>query len=128
MGVAKRILLWLMAAFYVAAGVMHFTRPDYYRPMMPPYLPWHDALIHLSGAAEVGLGIAVLIPPLRPLAAWGIVLLLIAVFPANVHIAQHDVPVFGAAEGAGIGNWLRLPLQGVLIAWAWWYTREDGTG
>ena len=118
----KHILLYLMAGFYIVAGVMHFVRPGYYVPMMPPYLPWHMLLIYLSGVAEVVLGIAVLIPSLRSAAAWGIILLLIAIFPANLHIALHNVPVFGAAEGAGIGNWIRLPFQLVLIAWAWWYT------
>jgi len=115
-------MLWGMAAFYVVAGLMHLARPDYYLPMMPPYLPWHSELILLSGLAEAGLGIAVLIPALRARAAWGIILLLIAVFPANLHIAMHNVPVFGAAQGAGIWNWVRLPLQLVLILWAWWYT------
>ena len=123
MSTTKRILLWVMGVFYVLAGVMHFVRPEFYRPMMPPYLPWHDFLIYLSGLAETGLGIAILIPSIRPLAAWGIILLLIAIFPANLHIALHNVPVFGATEGAGIGNWIRLPFQLVLIAWAWWYTR-----
>lgn len=118
---APMVLLWLMAAFYVLAGVMHFVRPDFYLPMMPPYLPWHAALVFLSGLAEVVLGVAVLIPTLRPWAAWGIILLLVAVFPANIHIAQHDVPVFGAVRGAGKWNWVRLPLQGVLIFWAWRY-------
>ena len=123
----KRVLLWLMAAFYVFAGVMHFVRPDYYTPAMPPYLPWHEALIFLSGVAEVGLGIAVLIPSLRRWAAWGIIALLIAIFPANVHIALYNVPMFGNPEGAGIFNWIRLPLQLVLILWAWWYTQPDRT-
>ena len=118
----KRALLLLMAVFYTLAGVMHLFRPDFYLPMMPPYLPWHAELVWLSGVAELALGLAVLVPALRAPAAWGIVLLLIAVFPANVHIALHNVPVFGASEGAGIGNWIRLPVQGLLIAWAWWYT------
>lgn len=117
----KRVLLWIMAAFYVLGGVMHFARPDFYLPMMPPYLPWHAALIFLSGVAELGLGLAVLSPVLRRFAAWGIILLLIAIFPANIHIALHNVPVFGATQGAGVWNWVRLPLQGVLILWAWWY-------
>jgi uncharacterized membrane protein len=125
MSIVKRGLLWLMAAFYIAAGVMHFVSPEAYRPMMPPYLPWHEALIFLSGVAELGLGIAVLFPALRPWAAWGIILLLIAIFPANVHIALHNVPVFGAAEGAGVWNWVRLPVQGLLILWAWWYTGPE---
>ena len=120
----KRVLLYLLAVFYTLAGVMHLLRPDYYLPMMPPYLPWHAELVWLSGVAELALGLAVLVPALRMLAAWGIILLLVAVFPANVHIALHNVPVFGAKEGAGIGNWIRLPVQGLLIAWAWWYTRE----
>ncbi|MEO8602601.1 MAG: DoxX family protein [bacterium] len=125
MSIAKRILLYVMAAFYIVAGVMHFLHPEFYRPMMPPYLPWHGFLIFLSGLAEFGLGIAVLFPSVRPLAAWGLILMLIAIFPANLHIALHNVPVFNNTEGAGILNWVRLPLQGLLILWAWWYTRDD---
>jgi len=118
----KTVLLWTMGIFYVAAGSLHFTRPEFYVPMMPTYLPAHLALIYLSGLAEVALGMAVLVPATRVPAAWGLILLLIAIFPANVHIALHNVPVFGAQEGAGIWNFVRLPVQGLLIAWAWWYT------
>ena len=117
----KHILLYVMAAFYVFAGAMHFIRPGVYAPMMPPYLPWPMALILVSGAAEIILGLAILSERLRPYAAWGIILLLIAVFPANIHIALNNVPLFGNPEGAGIWNWVRLPLQGVLALWAWWY-------
>jgi uncharacterized membrane protein len=95
--------------------------------MMPPYLPAHVALIYLSGLAEMILGLAVLVPATRTLAAWGIIVLLVAIFPANVHIALHDVPVFGAKDGAGIWNFVRLPVQGLLIAWAWWYTGPSGS-
>jgi uncharacterized membrane protein len=123
----KRILLGVMGLFYILGGINHFRSPEFYQPMMPPYLPLHDALIALSGIAEIGLGIAVLVPQVRRLAAWGVILLLIAVFPANIHIALNNVPLGGAEEGAGILNWVRLPLQGVLIAWAWWYTRPEGT-
>jgi uncharacterized membrane protein len=77
--------------------------------------------------AEIALGVAVLFGPVRRLAAWGLVALLVAVFPANLHVALHDVPMLGASEGLGIWNWLRLPIQPVLIAWAWWYTRPDET-
>ena len=123
MGRGKRFMLWFMGIFYVLAGVAHFVRTDAYMLMMPPYLPAHRELILLSGVAEVVLGLAVLVPRTRRLAAWGIILLLIAIFPANLHIAMHDVPLFGATHGAGIWNWVRLPFQGVLIAWAWWYTQ-----
>ena len=111
-----------MGVFYMVAGLVHFARPDHYLPMMPPYLPAHAELIFLSGAAEVILGVAVLVPRLRRIAAWGIIALLIAIFPANLHIALHDIPLFGATHGAGIWNWVRLPFQAVLIAWAWSYT------
>jgi uncharacterized membrane protein len=121
----KRFMLWFIGIFYVLAGIAHFVRTDAYMPMMPPYLPAHRELILLSGVAEVVLGLAVLVPQTRRLAAWGIILLLIAIFPANLHIAMHDVPLFGATQGAGIWNWVRLPFQGVLIAWAWWYTQAD---
>ena len=123
----KTVLLWTMGIFYVAAGSLHFARPAFYVPMMPTYLPAHLALIYLSGLAEVALGVAVLVPATRVPAAWGLVLLLIAIFPANVHIALHNVPVFGAKEGAGIWNVVRLPVQGLLIAWAWWYTGPSVT-
>ena len=125
MSLVKRILLWVMAVFYVFAGAMHFINPDFYMPIMPPYLPWHLELVYLSGIAEIVLGVAVLIPAWRRLAAWGIILLLIAIFPANLHVALNDVPLAGSSEGAGIWNWIRLPFQFVLIAWAWWYTRDD---
>lgn len=124
MRLTKRVLLWVMAIFYVFGGINHFRNPDFYMPMMPPYLPWHAGLVFLSGVAEVILGIAVLIPQLRQIAAWGIIALLIAIFPANLHIALYNVPLSGAVEGFGIWNWVRLPFQLVLIAWAWWYTRE----
>jgi uncharacterized membrane protein len=117
--------LVLMGAFYVFAGWNHFANPEFYRPMMPPYLPAHDLLIVVSGAAEIALGIAVLIPRTRVLAAWGIVALLVAVVPANFHIAIHDIPIGGAAEGGGALNWVRIAFQPVLMLWAWWHTRRD---
>lgn len=124
MSIAKRVLLYLMGAFYVFAGTMHFVRPEAYLPMMPAYLPAHAALIFWSGVAEVACGLGVLVPQTRVLAAWGTIALLVAIFPANIHVALHNVPLFGATEGAGALNYARLPFQLVLIAWAWWYTRE----
>ena len=62
------MLQWVMGVFYIVAGINHFLAPHFYMPMMPPYLPWHAGLVFLSGVAELGLGIAVLIPPLRRMA------------------------------------------------------------
>ena len=121
----KTALLYLMGAFYIFAGVNHFLDPAFYLQIMPPYLPWHLELVYLSGLAEILVGVGVLIPRTRVISAWATIALLIAVFPANVHVALNDVPMIDAEEGAGIWNWVRLPFQAVFIAWAWWYTRED---
>ncbi len=125
MSLVKRILLWVMAVFYVSAGINHFRDPGFYLPMMPPFLPWPEALVFGSGVAEVALGIAVLVPRWRRPAAWGLIALLIAVFPANLYIAFENIPLSGRHEGLGLLNWVRLPFQAVFIAWAWWYTRPD---
>jgi uncharacterized membrane protein len=124
MKIVKLGLLGVMALFYVFAGIQHFRVPDFYMPMMPPYLPWHAELVFLSGVAEVLCGLGVLIPATRKYAAWATIALLVAVFPANIHVAVNNVPVFGATEGAGTVGYIRLPLQLVLIAWAYWYTKD----
>ncbi len=103
-----------LSALFVTAGVMHFARPKFFVKMMPPQLPWHRELVALSGVAEVALGLALLIPALRTYAAWGLIALLIAVFPSNVYAAVAGLP--------GRGGYPRLPFQLVLIAWAWWFT------
>ena len=106
-----------MATLYVVAGVNHFINPRMYLKIIPPYLPAPVALNYVAGAAEVILGIALLFPATRSWAAWGVIALLVAVFPANVYMYQQQL--------SGIPAWIllaRLPLQLVLIAWAWWYT------
>ncbi len=119
MRMIKLTLLWIMGLLYIAAGVNHFVHPDFYVKIMPPYLPWHLELVYISGVAEFLLGVLVLIPQTRSLAAWGLIALLIAVFPANLHMALNP-DLYSNIPPAVL--WLRLPLQGVLIAWAYWYT------
>jgi uncharacterized membrane protein len=121
----RQVLLVVMAAFYVLAGLNHFRDPDFYVRIMPPYVPWHRALVFLSGVAEVVLGALVLPRKTRRIAGLGLIALLAAVFPANVHMALHpdahpDVPAWAL--------YLRLPLQGVLVAWAYWVTRTGSDG
>ena len=115
----KDIGLYIMALLYIAAGVNHFRIPWFYKKIIPPYLPAHDLINKVSGVAEILLGIGLMIPYTRSVSAWGIILLLIAVFPANIYHLQ--------AKGAGMkipvwGLWLRLPIQFVLIYWAYLYT------
>ena len=114
----------LMAGLYIAAGVGHFVVTRAYVRIMPDYCPAHRELVLLSGAAEIAGGLGLLVPPTRRTAAWGIILLLIAVFPANLWMVQHperypNVPLWI--------SWLRLPLQLALIAWAWQYTKPEAT-
>ena len=87
---------------------------------MPPYLPFHRELVFLSGVCEIVLGLLLLIPKTTRLAAWGLMALLIAVFPANVYMFQHQELFHVSA----VVLLLRLPLQAVLILWAWIYTRS----
>ena len=91
---------------------------------MPPYLPWHYELVLISGVFEILGGVALLIPRLQVVAAWGLIALLVAVFPANIYMAQHPelYPVIPPTV-----LWARLPLQGVFILWAYWYTRIKET-
>ena len=110
---------FILAFFMIGAGVMHFARPDFYLKIMPPYLPAHYELVILSGVCEVVLGILLLVPKVSKLAAWGIIVLLIAVFPANIHIYQNPEVL----PAPPILHLLRLPLQGLLILWAYWHTK-----
>ena len=115
---------WAFAALFVAAGVGHFAATEFYLKIMPPYLPWHRPLVLLSGAFEIALGIMLLIPRTSRLAAWGIIALLVAVFPANVFMVQH-AEKFPLSPPLLL---LRLPLQGVLILWACQYMRGSPSG
>lgn len=120
MAVFKTIMKFLLCAFFVGAGVMHFVNPGFFLKIMPPYLPWHLELVYLSGIFEIVLGILVVIPKYTRLAAWGLIALLIAVFPANIHLAMNPQIMPDVSPTAHL---IRLPFQLVFIAWAWWFTR-----
>ena len=102
----------MIGALFIIAGAYHFVNQATYLGMMPSYLPWHAALVALSGLAEIGGGVGVFIPRLRSMAAWALILLLIAVFPANIQMALHGLP--GKAIPRWV-LWLRLPLQPIFI-------------
>ncbi len=121
----KRILLWVMAAFYVFGGFNHLMNPEFYVAIMPPGLPNPEWLNVLAGLAEIVLGVYVLEPRVRVLAAWGIIALLVAVFPANVYVAVENLGTGGPGTGNAVLNYVRLPFQALFAVWAWWYTRPD---
>jgi uncharacterized membrane protein len=113
----RPVALPMLALFFVAAGLNHFLNPAPYLSMIPPYLPRPQMLNLVSGAAEIAGGLGVLHPPTRRFAGWGLVALLVAVFPANLYVALHGW------KGENIAPWLlwaRLPLQPLLIALVYW--------
>lgn len=119
--VLRRRLRYGLGAFFIVAGFAHFVAPRLYNPMMPDWLPTtsHRPLIYLSGLAEPVGGIGVLTARLRRAAAWGLIALLVVIFPANLHVALN--PAAGAQFGPSQSVlWLRLPFQAVFIAWVWW--------
>jgi len=110
-----------MGTMYMVAGTAHLWLTPAFARIVPGYLPAHRELVLLSGVAELAGGLGVLLPSTHRLAAWGLVALLLAVFPANLWMAQH--PELFPAVPVWI-LWSRLPLQAPLVAWAWWEARR----
>jgi uncharacterized membrane protein len=118
----KTFFLLLLSLFFTYAGIDHLVSPGFYVSIMPPWIPWHLELVYLSGVFEVMGGIGVLIPRFRAMAGSGLVLLLIAVYPANLHMAFNphlfpDIPL--------VALYIRLALQFLAFYWAYTVTRPD---
>jgi len=114
---------FVMGTLYLGAGVLHFVATSRYVAIMPPYLPAQRELVLISGAAEIAGGAGLLVPRTRFAAAIGLLALYVAVFPANVNMALHPIASFAWVPRWVL--WARLPLQALLIAWAWW-VRKSG--
>ncbi len=108
-----------MAAFYVVAGVNHFINPRFYYKMVVDFLPYPDAVVAVSGVIEILCGVGLMIPQTRLVAAWATIALLLAIFPANIYMALHPEK-WGFST---VALYLRLPIQLLLIWWAYTYTR-----
>jgi uncharacterized membrane protein len=110
-----------MSVLYVTAGAYHFIHPEVYRKIMPHWLPWHEELIFISGLSEILFALFLLLPLTRPLGAWCIIALLIAVFPANIQMTLNYFHDDNPRLWLSI---VRLPLQFLLIWWAYSFTRR----
>jgi len=110
----------LLALAFIAAGALHFVRPRTYEEIMPGYLPAHHELVLASGAAEIASALAILYPRTRRLGGLWLAATLVAVFPANIHMALHPDRYPGVAPAL---LWARLPIQPLLI---WWVLRATG--
>jgi uncharacterized membrane protein len=118
----KEILRAVLSIAIIIVGITHFIKPEEYAKIVPPPLPPY-AMVYVSGVFEILGGIGLAIPWVSVAAAWGLVALFIAVFPANLYQTFNSIPIEGIPHYPLL-YWVRLPFQAVLIAWAWWYTRN----
>ena len=111
------VLRRLAGPFFVGAGALHFIKPKPYRAIMPPYIPAPDLMVALSGVAEIAGGAGLIVGRTRRLAGWWLVGTLVAVFPANLHMALHPEPFEKIVPGGRAGLYARLPFQALFVAW-----------
>jgi uncharacterized membrane protein len=118
--IAVRLLL---TALFLLAGTVHLRAPELFMPVMPPWIPFHRACILISGVCEILGGVGLLVPfrSVQLVSGWGLTLLLVAVFPANIYMAAAHIKVHGFPSRAWMG-WARLPLQPLLILAVLWVT------
>ena len=115
----KSILIVISSIFYSIVGIKHFIEPDYFLSIIPPYLPFHLELVYISGFFEILFGLMILFPKYRYYGSIGLIFLLIAVFPANIYLAQSKEAQEAIGTSQQIAIW-RLPIQGILIWIAYW--------
>ncbi len=119
----KEIFRAILSVAIIIVGITHFIKPEEYAKIVPPQFGDRFAMVYISGFFEILGGIGLIIPFVSVAAAWGLIALFIAVFPANIYQAIHSIPIEGIPHHPLL-YWLRLPFQAVFIAWAWWYTRN----
>ena len=119
----RTVLRWLLSIFMVVAGANHFVAPTAYVAMMPSTLPAPAALVYISGVAEILGGLGLILPATRWYAGWGLIALFVAVFPANINMAVHHLSLGGRSVPTW-ALWARLPVQAVLVVWAYWCSQR----
>lgn len=122
----KELFRVILSVSIVIVGLLHFAVPDPFVKIMPSFLPYPLELVYISGFFEILGGIGLLVPRVSRAAAWGLIALFIAVFPANINMAVNHIEIETIpGSGSPLFQAVRLPLQAVLIAWAWWYTKPS---
>ena len=119
----KEIFRVILSVAIIFVGITHFVKPEEYAKIVPPQLGDKLAMVYISGFFEILGAVGLLIPFVSVAAAWGLIALFIAVFPANIYQAIHSISIEGIPHHPLL-YWFRLPFQAVFIAWAWWYTRK----
>ncbi len=120
----KLITIYFMSISYTYVGVRHFIDPDFFLAIMPNYLPYHLEFVYLSGIAEFSFGILLLFKKTRTFAAYGLIILLVSVFPANIHLVESELSqsILGATKNQTI---IRLPFQILFISLAYWHSKNN---
>lgn len=113
-----------MSFIYILGGINHFIKPEFYKQLMPPFLPYHYELIFISGVIELLLGVGLYFSKTRKLSAIGIIALLIAIYPANIYMWKYNIQIDGNPTPA-IFHYIRLPFQFILMYWAYYYYRKE---
>ena len=116
----KTISIIIMSLFYIGAGINHFINPDWFVRIVPPILPFKITIVYISGIFEVILGSLLIFPKTRFIAGWGLILLLLAVYPANIYVALTNGK---AMDTSPMIAWTRLPFQFVFIGLAYWHSK-----
>lgn len=122
MPTVKLIALWVLAIFMICIGVMHFARPKPFIRIVPKSLPAPKALVYISGFFEIAGGVGLLIPATQQAAAWGLIALYVAVFPANIYMLTENISLNPKKPIPRWALWARLPFQFLFMAWAYWFT------
>jgi uncharacterized membrane protein len=122
-GLFRTVARWVLTLFVGAVGVLHFVAPGPFVAIIPSFLPAPLLLVYVSGVFEILGAIGIQVPRTRRLAGWGLVLLFIAVFPANINMAVNNIQPEGATLSP-IALWARLPFQPLFMLWAWWSSRR----
>lgn len=121
----KQAVKVVTALAMIGVGIMHFLRPEGFVKIVPSYLPAPLMLVYVSGAFEMAGGAGLLVKRTQRAAAWGLVALYVAVFPANINMAIHHIQMDELTPLPVWVMWARLPFQALFIAVAWWLAQPD---
>ena len=117
----KYFSIIIMSLFYIGAGINHFLNPEWYVRIVPPILPFKTAIVYISGLFELILGVLLVFPKTRFIAGWGLIVLLLVIFPANIYVALTQGE---AMDTTPMIAWTRLPFQFIFIAIAYWHSKK----
>lgn len=120
MGISPEVHRYILAALFLLTGILHFVKPEFFTSIMPDFIPYHLAMVYISGAAEMIGGLGILFEETKVWAGWGLILLLLAVFPANINMTVESIQKSGYTSLFSLATIIRLPIQFVLIYWVYW--------